>query len=748
MLGSMDLERVFVGIDAVRWAEAEHAYGAAEDVPGLLRALAGDPDEASEALDELWGSIVHQGTVYGASAEAVPFLARLAAAGVRPAELLALLGAIASGAEDGRPVGPAPAVGCRAAVAARLPLILPLIDDPDARIRRAAIWAAGATADPAALPALHRRRAEEKDPVARAELLAALARADPAGAVERAGDTLADGDGDGDCAQARLTALVTVAEAGAAWTESHRDALLSLLPAAPLVSGRFAAAYGAPLRHVVDVLLARETGPGREAAYGVVESALRLPGGDARAEALWAAEHLCTVSRGAPPRLAPVLVSLLDDPAFPHTASLLPVLERLGDHAAAAVPALAALAEGGGELAARALEVLAGITPAGAARLLGRDLGARGRTVAVLVERAPAVGALPLAYTPELLNSIRIALTSVDTGWSPAHPADRLAGRQLADRLTAWGGLAAAALPELTALFTRAPAEFAPAVVAVCPPEARRETAALLRRTASAGEPADRYAAADALHTLTGESEPLIDLLRDALAGGSDALPTREHIARAAAGLGSDGLVLIPRLRAALAGPAADAPEAELLADTATATALARITGDPGEAVAVLQDVLTAAAGRRTPRVAHRCAGAAAELGPAARPLVPALTGLLDAACAVPAVILALYAIGAPPPGAAGLVLESLERGIDPPGCLAALERLGAEALTPADTARLTDLAERDRRVRDPLDTGRAIRTDDELRAGVRALLAAGSGTAGPGRVPGRTADTGLPIPG
>ncbi|MEU5164221.1 HEAT repeat domain-containing protein [Streptomyces sp. NPDC020875] len=745
MLGSMDLERVFVGIDAVRWAEVEHAYGAAEDVPGLLRALAGDADEASEALDELWGSIVHQGTVYGASAEAVPFLARLAAAGVRPAELLALLGAIAAGIEDGGPVGPVPAAECRAAVAARLPLILPLTDDPDARIRRAAIWAAGATADPAALPALHRRRAQEKDPVARAELLAALARTDPAGAVERARETLADGD----CPQARLTALVTVAEAGAVWTESHRDALLSLLPAAPLVSGRFAAAYGAPLRHVVDVLLARDTEPDRAAAYEMVESALRLPGGDARAEALWAAEHLCAVSRGAPPRLAPVLVSLLDDPAFPHTASLLPVLERLGDHAAGAAPALAALAEGGGELAPRALEVLAGITPAGAARLLDSDLGARGRTVAVLVERAPAVGALPLAYTPELLNSIRIALTSIDTGWSPAHPAPRLAGRQLADRLTAWGGLAAAALPELTALFTRAPAEFAPAVVAVCPPEARRETADLLRRTVSAGAPADRYAAADALHALTGETEPLTDLLQEALTGGSDALPTRERVAVAAAGLGSGGLVLIPRLRAALAGPAPDAPDAELLADTATGTALARITGDPGAAVAVLQDVLTAAAGRRRPQVTHRCAGAAAELGPAARPLVPALTALLDTACVVPAVILALRAIGAPPPGAARLVIDCLERGIEPADCLAALERLGAEALTPADTARLTDLAERDRRVPDPLAAERAVRTDDELRAGIRALLATASGTAGPGR-PGTpvAAPAGVPIPG
>ncbi|MFE0425978.1 hypothetical protein ACFW15_26985, partial [Streptomyces sp. NPDC058953] len=77
MLDLMDLERVFVGIDAVRWAAVEHAFGGAEDIPGLLRALAGDDDESSEALDELWGVLLLQGTVYEAGIAAVPFLARV-----------------------------------------------------------------------------------------------------------------------------------------------------------------------------------------------------------------------------------------------------------------------------------------------------------------------------------------------------------------------------------------------------------------------------------------------------------------------------------------------------------------------------------------------------------------------------------------------------------------------------------------------------------------------------------------------
>ncbi|MFE0427563.1 hypothetical protein ACFW15_35440, partial [Streptomyces sp. NPDC058953] len=373
---------------------------------------------------------------------------------------------------------------------------------------------------------------------------------------------------------------------------------------------------------------------------------------------------------------------------------LLPVLEQLGDHAAAAAPALTALVEGGGELADRALEVLAGITPRRAARLFTRDLGDRGRTVAVLVERAPALHTLPLAYTPELLNAIRIALTSIDTGWIPEHPAALLSGHRLARWLTGWGGLAAAALPELTALFRRAPAEFARAVVAVCPAEARQETAALLRRTAAAGRPADRHAAADALYALTGETAPLVDVLREALTGAPDAVLTRERVADTAGGLGSEGLVLVPRLRAGLAFATEGAPGAELLADAATGVALGRLTRDPGETVAVLDGVLAAAAGRDVPRVAARCAGAAAELGPGARPLAPALRALLTESALAPAAVTALHAIGTPPPDAAGIVLDCAERNVDPPGCLTALEWLGADALTAAEAARRAALAE------------------------------------------------------
>ncbi|MEM7164542.1 MAG: hypothetical protein AAF581_03720 [Planctomycetota bacterium] len=70
----MDLSR----LSDIDWNSLEHAYGEASDVPDLLRALAeGDDDERSKALYELFGNIIHQGTVYPATVAAIPFLSSI-----------------------------------------------------------------------------------------------------------------------------------------------------------------------------------------------------------------------------------------------------------------------------------------------------------------------------------------------------------------------------------------------------------------------------------------------------------------------------------------------------------------------------------------------------------------------------------------------------------------------------------------------------------------------------------------------
>ncbi len=87
------------GLGDVPWHDLTHAYGSADDVPVLLRRLQGDGRERDEARYALRGNIWHQGTTYDATAFAVPFLARLAAADASLApELLFDLGAIAEGA--------------------------------------------------------------------------------------------------------------------------------------------------------------------------------------------------------------------------------------------------------------------------------------------------------------------------------------------------------------------------------------------------------------------------------------------------------------------------------------------------------------------------------------------------------------------------------------------------------------------------------------------------------------------------
>jgi hypothetical protein len=73
---------LMAGLDDIDWAALGHAYGSAEDVPDQLRAVCGPDEEAREsAFRSLFGNIFHQGTRYSASPSAVPFLARIAAAG-------------------------------------------------------------------------------------------------------------------------------------------------------------------------------------------------------------------------------------------------------------------------------------------------------------------------------------------------------------------------------------------------------------------------------------------------------------------------------------------------------------------------------------------------------------------------------------------------------------------------------------------------------------------------------------------
>ncbi|MFI1398066.1 hypothetical protein [Streptomyces sp. NPDC020681] len=719
----MDLAQVFAGLDGPRWTELSHAYGSAEDLPQALRALASDDDgESTEALDELWSSLVHQGTVYAATAAAVPYLAGMAAAGVRTLDLLVLLGAIAESEDEYGLDAPG---ACRAAVAAQLPLILPLMEASDAQVRQAATWAAGRTgAAGAALPVLRQRWADEQEPGVRAEALAATVRLDPAGT----GATALAAMSSDEPGELRVVAVFACLDAGLPWSAEHREAMLSLLPADPLVSGRFDQDRTEPLHYVVEVLLRRDTDADRSAAYELLDAALRSEDADARAEAVWAADHACMISRSAPESLAPPLLALLGDdssPQSPHTEALLPVLGKLGGRAAAAAPALAAVASADGDLADRALAVLVSVAPERAVPLLARDLPDRPRALAAAAGFPGSRTEPAIPFAAELLDAIRHRLT--DDGLDGNEPI------QLTGLLAHWGVRAAAATPELTEALRRFPSQVPPALAAVCPPGARDGTAALLRRAAGKGPEGGRYAAAKALRELTGETGPLVKALKRQLAA--------EHVSpetpAAIADLGPDGAVLLPQLRAALTAPGKQRTVPELNRDVQIARALWRLTGSEEEAVPVLSGVLKESLGNTWTRWSARHASrAAAELGPAAHALGPDLAALLDDPEQAPSAVLALHATGngLDPARAAEYLLDSAERNADPVTALEALHALGPDALIPEVTARLTALAERDLRVVTSGVEPRIVPSDESLREQARELLSPRAASPGGGR--------------
>src|SRR5262245_18095961 len=62
-------------LDAVKWDKLSHAYGKARDVPDLLKDLASTSQKKrAAAIFQLGASTCHQGTMYSATAPAVPFL--------------------------------------------------------------------------------------------------------------------------------------------------------------------------------------------------------------------------------------------------------------------------------------------------------------------------------------------------------------------------------------------------------------------------------------------------------------------------------------------------------------------------------------------------------------------------------------------------------------------------------------------------------------------------------------------------
>ncbi|NUR46958.1 MAG: HEAT repeat domain-containing protein [Hamadaea sp.] len=127
-----------------------HAYGTAEEVPALLRALgSAEPEERSEALSQFYNAVHHQGDVYQCTTATLPFLFELAAdrrTPDRPAivELLVSVGtaAVQGFAEECEPddeYAVPDFAGSARVFRQRAEAFLRLAADPDLEVRKAAI---------------------------------------------------------------------------------------------------------------------------------------------------------------------------------------------------------------------------------------------------------------------------------------------------------------------------------------------------------------------------------------------------------------------------------------------------------------------------------------------------------------------------------------------------------------------------------------------------------------------------------
>ncbi|MFE4998773.1 HEAT repeat domain-containing protein [Streptomyces mirabilis] len=232
-------------LNEVDWAALEHAYGPAGDVPEMIRVLYAEEfpetERGENVGEELVNNLNHQGSLYPATLEAVPFLAHLALHVTWHREaFLEVLTGLAELDESGVPAPESLGGRVRAAVLAELPLLMACLTDPDPFVRQAAIRLACVGTRPAH-PAVVRTLADlcESDPSAstRADALTALALLDPDPATVRDREAAAIDDRDREVRLAAAlsgldraeppypAALVAVVAAdGAAVPGSHRFA--------------------------------------------------------------------------------------------------------------------------------------------------------------------------------------------------------------------------------------------------------------------------------------------------------------------------------------------------------------------------------------------------------------------------------------------------------------------------------------------------------------------------------------------
>lgn len=512
-------------LDRVQWHALSHAYGSAEDVPELIRALYQEDEEtADEALYELYGNIHHQGSVYPASAPAVPFLAHAVRhAPGRRDELLMLLAALADhDPEDvDSPHWPDSSVAAVCTELCRvLPELLPCLEDAERVVRRAALRAVAAVAEllPAELRVFVAARVDAlyaTDPVP-------AVRADALVVLTRFGHEVMPLDSA--LPEVRLTAALLAAERSAPPYPPELVEIIAEDGADPDPGDDDFPWSGTTTQdtHLTELLT-------RDPDAALAVAARWIAAGDLASRGSWLAREIVETWRDREPEVLNLLLAALSHQKDP--SALAHCLRTIGHW-------IVHLPEPGTGLRdtlyryARAEDETA--EPALLALVRSRDTRALG-----LVLRRPGARALKAAAVafPEtagqLIPVIRRELGAGATGNEAI---------ALVEALAPFGAAARQAQPELEDCLRTGRA----AIVA-----ARRlgqsglltpETAALLRRAMRSGEPPLRGAAAVAHYRLTGDSGPALRTFEELLSAQG---PTHWHLSSLQP-LGSAAAPLLP----------------------------------------------------------------------------------------------------------------------------------------------------------------------------------------------------------
>lgn len=692
------------GVDDVDWASLDHAYGSAEDVPQTLRhAVSEDDDVAGDALEHLFGTVYHQGTLYSATPWAVPFVARLAADPGTPRRtgLVHLLGAIAE-TDD---ASPEVLADVRAALAGETARLLPLLDDPDAELRHVSTYLLG-NLPPAAevLPALRARRERERSPRVVAGLLAAAGRVAPA----ESADWLAGELVPARPAAVRAGALWAIADAGLPWPEAATGAVVDCwLDGEPLRDWVWSASPFA------DVVARVDDAPFVELCRTLFDRG----SADAARRAVDAAYARCVKSRSARAACAPLLAAAVEHADADVRVSAATAVRDVPSAAVLAADALAAVvaepAPGTDpELFGLALEVLIALddprwrSPFTAALLTGDVVP---DVIGLLIDT-------DVPCDPVLLDAVRRRLAALPAEWARASDYDALLGRMrwhnevntLTRLLHRWGPDAAEAVPELVALVphdqwwaVRALAAMGPAASAAVPvlSVVRADPAASWRH---------RLDCAEALTAISGDVGHVAACVAEAAVASP--VPAAQTALRR--GLPLDDL--LPALRDLATTAAADDPATVRLRIEAARVLLG--TGDTTAPLRAAADALDSA------RHVADAAELAGLIGPPAASLVPRLRELLADRHDTHAAALAIRRVTGETRPLVDAVRRRLARVGAGPWLVESLRELGDDAapLLPA----LHALAEGDAAMPGGGVHGRRVRQDDEDRRLLRATLA------------------------